>query len=84
MRVLFRDVTKAWGGSMPFQQLWESVHFPGPFVVAGAWLLLALTGRWRAEKTWVDRLGRALGAVWVAWLLIHLSETWLLRYLPAI
>jgi hypothetical protein len=85
MWVVFRDVQKGQGDSWPFQQLWEiGVGYRGPFVVAGAWLLLALTGRWRAEKSWVDRLGRALGAVWVVWLPIHLLEPWLLRYLPAI
>jgi len=36
------------------------------FAVAGAWLALALGGRWRPEPTWPDRLGRALGASWIA------------------
>lgn len=34
--------------------------------VAGAWLVLALSGRWRPERGWIDRLGRALGASWLA------------------
>jgi len=33
--------------------------------VAGAWLALALTGRWRPECDWVDRAGRALGFCWI-------------------
>jgi hypothetical protein len=36
----------------------------GPAVV-GAWTALALGGRWRAEKSWIDRAGRFLGAFWV-------------------
>jgi hypothetical protein len=35
------------------------------FAVAGAWLALLLTGCWRSEPTWIDRLGRALGWLWL-------------------
>jgi hypothetical protein len=34
--------------------------------VAVTWLLLWLGGGWRAEPTWVDRLGRLLGVFWIA------------------
>ncbi len=34
--------------------------------VAAAWLLLAVSGRWRSEPGWLDRLGRGLGAYWIA------------------
>lgn len=82
--VLFRDVQKAWGGTWPFQQLWEiGVAFRGPFAVAGAWLVLLLSGRWRAEPSWVDRLGRFLGMVWLVWPLVYAAEPWLLLHLPA-
>jgi hypothetical protein len=37
-----------------------------PFVVAGAWLALALGGRWTPEKSWIDRAGRCVGFFWVA------------------
>ena len=30
------------------------------------WATLELVGRWRPESSWVDRLGRLLGAAWVA------------------
>jgi hypothetical protein len=30
--------------------------------VAAVWLLLALSGRWRSEAGWLDRVGRLLGA----------------------
>jgi hypothetical protein len=33
--------------------------------VVAAWLLLAVSGRWRSEPGWLDRLGRGLGAFWV-------------------
>jgi len=34
--------------------------------VIGAWLALALTGRWRPEPSWIDRLGRIVGVAIVA------------------
>ena len=34
--------------------------------VGAAWLLLVVSGRWRAEPVWIDRLGRALGIFWIA------------------
>ena len=37
----------------------------GP-AVAAAWMVQALAGRWRPERSWVDRLGRVLGAYWIA------------------
>lgn len=40
---------------------------PCGFTVAVVWLLLALSGRWRPEKSWIDRLGRLLGVVWIAY-----------------
>jgi hypothetical protein len=33
--------------------------------VAGAWLALALSGRWRPERDWLDRAGRGLGVRWI-------------------
>jgi len=35
------------------------------FAVAGAWLSLLLSGHWRPERTWIDRLGRAMGWLWL-------------------
>jgi hypothetical protein len=34
--------------------------------VASAWLTQALGRTWHAEPTWIDRLGRTLGFVWIA------------------
>lgn len=35
-----------------------------------SWGLLAVTRRWRPEKSWIDRLGRVLGVCWwiVSWI----------------
>ncbi len=32
-----------------------------------AWMLLAMGRRWRLERGWIDRSGRALGWCWIAW-----------------
>ena len=37
------------------------------YAVVAAWLVLALGGRWRPERGWIDRLGRLLGIGWVVW-----------------
>lgn len=36
----------------------------GP-AVGAVWLVLASSGRWRPERSWIDRLGRLLGATWI-------------------
>ena len=33
--------------------------------VLACWATMALSGRWRPEPTWVDRLGRLLGVAWI-------------------
>ena len=33
--------------------------------VAAVWTVLALSGRWRPERSWIDRLGRALAMLWI-------------------
>ena len=33
--------------------------------VGAAWLVLTLGGAWKAEPTWIDRWGRALGVYWL-------------------
>jgi hypothetical protein len=47
--------------------IWAANSREGPpFAVAFAWATLALGGRWRADRSWVDRLGRVLGLAWIA------------------
>ncbi|SIO65792.1 hypothetical protein SAMN05444166_7837 [Singulisphaera sp. GP187] len=36
-----------------------------PASVALAWLGLALSGQWRAERSWIDRCGRIVGTCWL-------------------
>jgi hypothetical protein len=33
--------------------------------IAVAWMTLILSGVWRAERNWIDRLGRAIGVFWI-------------------
>jgi hypothetical protein len=33
--------------------------------IAAAWLVQKVSGRWRPEPCWIDRLGRALGLLWM-------------------
>ncbi len=35
------------------------------FGVLSSWSLIALQGRWRADRGWIDRLGRAVGVLWI-------------------
>lgn len=34
--------------------------------VACGWMLLLVSGRWRPERSWIDRAGRVLGWFWIA------------------
>jgi hypothetical protein len=34
--------------------------------IAAAWLILVLSGRWRPERTCIDRLGCLIGIAWIA------------------
>ena len=34
--------------------------------VASSWVVLLVSGRWRSERSWIDRSGRALGWFWIA------------------
>jgi hypothetical protein len=68
-----------WGGAAPTSNgvLWsfdagcwgiQMAAFAAPcgWTVAAIWLLLGASGRWRPEGSWIDRLGRLLGVVWIA------------------
>ena len=37
-----------------------------PVAIPLAWAALAMSGRWRPEPGWIDRLGRLLGICWIA------------------
>jgi hypothetical protein len=68
-----------WGGNAPASNgvIWsydagcwgvQMAAFAAPcgYAVAAVWLMLALSGLWRPERSWIDRLGRFLGVVWIA------------------
>lgn len=55
----------------PMADLWLTIH--SGFVagsasigdaIAATWLIMALGGWWRADRHWLDRLGRAIGFAW--------------------
>ena len=48
---------------------WTATEYGGLAVLA-AWLTLFLGRRWRAEASWVDRLGRAMGLFWIVAFLV--------------
>jgi hypothetical protein len=49
--------------------LWIRIGMQPMFLVGGAvasvWIVLWLSGTWRAERSWIDRAGRALGIYWI-------------------
>jgi hypothetical protein len=56
----------------PVKELWMMLRsivanaYYAEAAIAGAWLIMALGGWWRPERSAIDRIGRALGAAWVA------------------
>jgi hypothetical protein len=48
------------------------------FAVVGAWLALALSGRWRTENSWIDRLGCLFGWLWVGVTVLNWSGYYLI------
>ena len=43
---------------------WRLTHGAGR-MISGAWIALALSGRWRPGPLWTDRLGCVLGISWI-------------------
>ncbi len=62
------------------QHLWLSIHSgfldsaSAAHGIAGAWLIMALGGWWRPERSGIDRLGIALGVAWMALVVASLGE----------
>ncbi len=65
----------------PLFELWISIRagfFDSVWAghgIAGAWLIMVLGGWWRPERSAIDRLGRALGAAWIAMMAAGLVES---------
>jgi hypothetical protein len=41
------------------------------FAVLGGWTVLAVSGRWRNDPSWIDRAGRVMGMAWIVMTAIH-------------
>ncbi len=54
---------------------WNALFSSPPIAIGllilAAWNLLALCGRWKTERTWIDRWGRVLGVCWVGWAVVN-------------
>ena len=50
---------------------WQIVVLRISVAVPAAWFILAWSGRWRSEPSWIDRTGRVLGAYWIGLLAYH-------------
>jgi hypothetical protein len=64
------SVTLSYPGPVNSATVYNSAYFASSafgisVAVAAVWLLLAVSGRWRSEPDWLDRVGRCLGAYWV-------------------
>jgi hypothetical protein len=58
-------IVETWPASRILTRYWRgSAEHLGP-AVAGVWLALWISGRWRPEPGWIDRFGRLLGGFWV-------------------
>ena len=61
------------GEADPMWWMGVGLHFVvlvGPAII-GAWLVLAITGRRRPSRDWLDTLGRVLGTAWIVVFVIH-------------
>jgi hypothetical protein len=51
--------------SLSFNNMFGRLESEAGPMIAGAWLALALTGRWRPGPSWLDRLGCLVGACFI-------------------
>jgi hypothetical protein len=59
--------TSGWA-DLPWEFIPQQIVDPIPpaIAVGSVWTVLALDRRWRPESWWLDRLGRIVGAYWLA------------------
>jgi hypothetical protein len=48
------------------------------YSVALTWLVLILSGRWAADRGWLDRLGRFLGLCWIGLAFLTVLQSWVM------
>ncbi len=60
-----------------FQQAWVVTIRWANTAVLGSWLALAFSRRWRPERSWIDRAGRALGLYWILLPFVMLAIRWI-------
>lgn len=70
---------RGWRSRFVFQPVCEGA----PYAIAGAWLAIAMIGRWTAASNWVDRLGRIIGLLWMIAFLGRLICFVVIDLLPA-
>ena len=56
---------------VPYKLLFGGLVYSASPLIIGAWVTLALVGRWRPQPTWTDRLGRGIGACWLFFYFAH-------------
>ena len=67
--LLIHNAFKSLGEPGPL--IFGADHFLGTMAMIGlsvgsGWMLLLISGRWRPERSWIDRAGRVLGWFWIA------------------
>lgn len=67
-----------------YQLVAMTITHPALGTVPGAWLALLISGRWKAEASWADRMGRLLGAYWIALHVEYALGPWINPWVPAL
>jgi hypothetical protein len=58
-------VRPVWWTRRAMTYLRDDFRFDATVAIVASWLALAIVGHWRPERAWDDRLGRAIGALWL-------------------
>jgi hypothetical protein len=53
------------------ESFWYVYGLPIGPAVAATWFALILSGRWRPERGWIDRLGSSIGGFWIVFVLVQ-------------
>ena len=57
---------------------WFALPRVAGYSVALTWLVLILSGRWAADRGWLDRLGRFLGLCWIGLAFLTVLQSWVM------